>query len=148
VISHRVERLATLEYDAGYDRLETFVDFAGRIELRKDKLLSTIKKIKNDGGNVVGYGASGRANTIIQYCGLDHSHIDFVVDDAEAKIGHYMPGSHFEIKSSKELQKQPAPTHALLFAWSFREEVIRRNQEFIDRGGKFIIPLPEVIIIP
>ena len=69
---------------------------------------------------VAGYGASGRANTIIQYCGIGHEHLEYMIDDAPAKWGYYTPGSHFEIRSERgAAQADAARLPVLIFAWGY-----------------------------
>ena len=110
--------------------------------------MALLNKLKKEGRNIAGYGASGRANTMIQYCGINHSHLDYMIDDAPAKAGFYTPGSHFEIHPSSILDQPSPPDYLLIFAWSFFDEIVKRNQKFIDGGGYMIVPLPEVKILP
>ena len=70
-----------------------------------------------------------------------------MIDDAPAKVGCYTPGSHLEILPSSILNDTNAPDYVLVFAWSFFDEIVKRNQKFIESGGKMIVPLPEVKII-
>ena len=109
--------------------------------------MDLLNKLKLDGKNIVGYGASGRANTMIQYCGIDSNLIDYMVDDSKAKQGFYTPGSRLEIRSNESLYNDP-PDYVIVFAWTFFEEIKNKNQEYIKNGGKFIIPLPKVSIYP
>ena len=95
---------------------------------------------------IVGYGASGRANTLIQYCNIDNKLLDYIIDDAPMKHGYYTPGSHLKIKSRDSL-KEKLPDYILIFAWSFFSEIIEKNIDYLNKGVKFIIPLPEVKII-
>ena len=96
---------------------------------------------------MVGYGASGRANTILQYCQLNSKHIPYIIDDAPAKIGFYTPGSHIKIVDSKILSSKERPDYILLFAWAFLDEIKERNKLYLKNGGKIIIPLPKVRIV-
>ena len=84
---------------------------------------------------------------MIQYCGITNELVKYMIDDAPAKIGCYTPGSHLEILSSSILYDKNAPDYVLVFAWSFFDEIVKRNQKFIESGGKMIVPLPEVKII-
>src|SRR5205823_2289979 len=85
-------------------------------------------------------------NTILQYCGLDASVIDYMIDDAPAKHGFYTPGSHLQIKSRQVLDEDQ-PDYAIIFAWSFLKEIASRCDTYLEHGGKFIIPLPEVAVL-
>jgi len=143
-ISPAVTRLRDEELANGFDKAQTFARFAAQVAERKSDLMSLLESIRQQGRRVAGYGASGRANTMIQYCGIDHSHMEYMIDDAPAKQGYYTPGSHFLIRSSAVMGEPDAPDYVLLFAWSFFDEVARKNQAFLDNGGQMIVPLPEV----
>ena len=110
--------------------------------------MSLLKKIKVEGKTIAGYGASGRANTMIQYCEITDDLVSYMIDDAPAKTGYFTPGSHLEIFPSSVLSGKDAPDYVLVFAWSFFDEILKRNQSFIESGGKMILPLPTVEIFP
>lgn len=142
-ISLRVEALRAREKELGYDKAATYKNFAKQIAGKKKKLMSLLESLKKNGKSVVGYGASGRANTIIQYCGISGKHLDFMVDDGPAKHGMYAPGSHLEIRPSSAV-KDSKPDYILIFAWAFYEEIIAKLEDYIDSGGRVIVPLPDV----
>jgi SAM-dependent methyltransferase len=146
-VSPAVTKLRDEELANGFDRAETFRRFAADVAERKADLMALLERLRRDGKRVAGYGASGRANTMIQYCGIDYSLLEYVIDDAPAKQGFYTPGSHFLVRSSAVLEKDP-PDYLLLFAWSFFEEIARKNRSYLDNGGRMIIPLPEVRVTP
>jgi SAM-dependent methyltransferase len=146
-VSPEVLRLQKEELEKGFDRPETYIRFAADVSLRKIELMNLLVKLKREGSTIAGYGASGRANTMIQYCGIDDSHLSYMIDDAPAKEGFYTPGSHFKIVSSNVLSGPNPPDYLLLFAWSFRDEIIKRNKKYFDCGGKMIVPLPEVKLL-
>jgi methylation protein EvaC len=146
VISPEVIRLKNEELSRGFNLSVTFQRFASEVDGRKRQLLDLLRNLKKQGHSIAGYGASGRANTMIQYCKIDNNYLDYMIDDAPAKIGFYTPGSHFKIFSSSILDNKDPPDYLLIFAWSFLEEIARRNKSYLDCGGKFIIPLPEVKI--
>src|SRR3546814_8255035 len=116
---------------------------SARIAAHRQELRGLLKELRGKGAKIAGYGASGRANTVIQYCNLDHTDMDFMIDDAPAKLGYYTPGSHFEICSSAVLKSPNPPEYVLVFAWSFFYEICRRNSEYLSSGGSMIIPLPK-----
>lgn len=147
-ISNEVDRLREEELVQGLNLLSTFKGFADQVANRKSTLLEVLFDLKEKGNKIVGYGASGRANTMIQYCGIDNSKIDYMIDDAPSKTGFYTPGSHLEIRQNSILYQNDPPDFILLFAWSFLKEVLDKNKQFIESGGRFIIPLPEVRILP
>ena len=111
-------------------------------------LMGLLEQYRSEGKTVAGYGASGRATTIMSYCGINADHLDYVVDDAPAKHGFYTPGNHLEIMPWDLAVAEKAPDYVVLFAWSFFNEVVKRRQDYLDLGGKFIVPLPEVSVFP
>lgn len=145
-VSPRVESLRQEELANGYGDATTFVRFARDISLRKERLLEVLNRLRANGRRVAGYGASGRANTIIQYCGINHDHLEYMIDDAPAKWGYYTPGSHFLIRPSDAL-KQQRPDYLLVFAWGYFSEIADKCRNYLDRGGRMIVPLPDVRLI-
>jgi hypothetical protein len=142
-VTNRVDLLRQDELAQGLDRVETFQHFAAEIAQRKDILMRYLERLRKAGKRVAGYGASGRANTIIQYCGIGRDHLDYMIDDAPAKWGYYTPGSHLEIRSSEALQKDP-PDCLVVFAWGYLNEIAEKCKPYLDRGGRLLTPLPEV----
>lgn len=145
-ISPAVEALRQEELQRGYDKPETYQKFAANVAEKKQKLMDLLAELKGQGATIVGYGASGRANTIIQYCGITTDHIDYIIDDGPAKQGLYTPGSHIEIRSREALETTN-PDYILLFAWAFHKEIAPKLQDYFDNGGHMIVPLPDVKIV-
>ena len=147
-VSDAAKQLEAEELAKGFDRSETFLLFSKRVAAHRDELVSLLNKLRSGGATIAGYGASGRANTIIQWCGLTSNQLSFMIDDAPAKQGYFTPGSHIEIFPSSILkEKDSAPTHVLIFAWAFLEEILRRNEFYIAAGGIMIVPLPTVRLV-
>jgi methylation protein EvaC len=145
-ISPRVAALRNDELASGLDKADTFIRFAHDIALRKDRLMELLGQLRDKGRSVVGYGASGRANTIIQYCGIGREHLEYIIDDAPAKWGYYTPGSHFLIRSGQVLKEAP-PDYLLIFAWGYFSEIAERCRDYLEGGGRMIVPLPDVRLI-
>lgn len=143
-----VRNLEKTEREKGYDRFTTFKRFSDDVDQTRKRLMSLLHDLKKGGNRIAGYGASGRANTMIQYCGITHDQLDYMLDDAPAKVGYYTPGSHFVIHPSKVLLADDAPDYVLVFAWSFFDEIRKRNADYLAKGGRMILPLPEVSIFP
>jgi methylation protein EvaC len=146
-ISDAARALEQDERRKGYDRVETFLRFSAKVARHRDELTSLLSRLRSEGAGIAGYGASGRANTLLQYCGLDHRHLDFMIDDAPAKHGYFTPGSHLEICPASVLAQKDAPDYLLIFAWAFVEEIRNRNETYLATGGKMIIPLPKLRIL-
>ena len=147
-VSDAVKNLANQEKIKGYNIFSSFQKFANNVSDTRDQLISLLKKIKSEGGTVAGYGASGRANTMIQYCNISEELVSYMIDDAPAKTGFYTPASHLEIFTREVLLGKDAPDYVLVFAWSFFDEILHSNQKYIDNGGRMILPLPSVNIYP
>lgn len=126
--SPKVEQLERVERFNSLDRVETFRLFAQRVDGHKQELRDMVAAHQP-----AGYGASGRANALIQAAGLE---LPYIVDDAPAKHGYYTPGSHIPIKPSSELDRT-----ALLFAWTYRAEILGKC------GHGLIVPLPDIEVL-
>jgi len=146
-VSDSVKKMRNEERERGYDKEQTFINYAKKVENTRTDLLSVLDNIKRQGKSIIGYGASGRGTTIMNFCGIDGKYLDYVVDDAPAKHGFYTPGTHVAIKPWAAIQEGKLPNYALLFAWSFIDEVKKRRADYLQQGGKFIVPLPEVGIV-
>ena len=145
-VSDSVYALESDELARGFDNFDSFTLFANDVALAKANLMSLLERLRSEGKSIAGYGASGRANTIIQYCGIGPEHLDFIIDDAPFKIGYFTPGSNFPIRASSVLAESDAPDYVLIFAWSFFDEIVSKHQLYLANGGSFIIPLPQVSI--
>jgi len=130
--SPEVLKLRDYEKAAGLDKFETFERFSKRIDEYRDALRTELT-----GKRVVGYGASGRANAVIQYCGLDMA---YMIDDAPAKRGFYTPGSHVPIYGREQLDKDK-PERLIVFAWGYLDEIMAKCDL------PMLIPFPEIRLI-
>ena len=146
-VSPAVQELLNYEKERGLDDLDTYKGFASMVEQSRTDLMALLQRYKAEGKTVIGYGASGRATTIMSYCGITADHLDYVVDDAPAKHGFYTPGNHLEIMPWDLAVAENAPDYVVLFAWSFFNEVVKRRAEYLSQGGNFIVPLPEVSVV-
>lgn len=147
-VSPDVVALQKEELDRGFHLFDTFKRFSREVDVHKTKLIKLLDRLREEGCSIAGYGASGRANTMIQYCGIGHRQLDYMIDDAPAKAGFYTPGSHFEIHPSSILDRSDAPDYLLVFAWSFFDEIRKRNMNYLAKNGRMILPLPELAIFP
>lgn len=147
-VSPAVRELEAEERANGFDRYETFQRFSNTMAAHRKELVGLLTDLRRRGHRVAGYGASGRANTMIQYCGISHDHLEYMIDDAPAKIGLYTPKSHFRIYPSSILADENSPEYLLIFAWSFLDEIQQKNKKYLAEGGRMIVPLPEISIFP
>ncbi len=142
----RVALLRQEETGQGLNRVDTFKHFAAEIGKRRDTLMAFLARLRKAGKRVAGYGASGRANTIIQFCGISREHLDYMIDDSPAKWGFYTPGSHLEIRSREALDATP-PDYVVVFAWGYLNEIAEKCKPYLDAGGRLLTPLPEVRLV-
>ena len=147
-ISPSVTDMIEYERNKGYDKDEIYTEYAEKVYDTKNQLLSLLNRLKKEGKTIIGYGASGRGTIIMNYCGIDGRYLDYIVDDAPAKQGFFTPGTHVPIKPWDFVKESKFPDYVVLFAWAFTDEVIKKRQDYIQNGGKFIIPLPQVRIFP
>ena len=144
--TNRVRLLRQNEAELGLGRVETFRTFATEIGARKQTLMAYLERLRKAEKRVAGYGASGRANTIIQFCGISGEHLEYMIDDAPAKWGFCTPGSHIQIRARDALQLAK-PDCLVVFAWGYLNEIAGNCKEYLDSGGRLLTPLPEVRLI-
>ena len=125
----------------------TWAAFAQRVNHIRADLPLLLRKLKAEGKRIIGYGASAKGNTLLNTCGLTTKELDYIIDNTPFKQNKVAPGSWIPIRSPEMLLKDQ-PDYALLLAWNFAPEIIRRETEFQKRGGRFIMPIPEPKIIP
>lgn len=142
-VSNAVKDLREEELRLGFDKAEMYKNYASEIAEKKRQLMDLLKDLKQQGKKIAGYGASGRANTIIQYCGITDEQVDFMIDDAPAKKGMYTPGSHLEIRGNEAIADYK-PDYILIFAWAFYKEIAAKCEDYLKGGGQMIVPLPDV----
>jgi methylation protein EvaC len=146
-INSRVSALMIQEKEQLFDKVTPYVKFSKKVAQSKKELLELLSELKRKRKKIVGYGASGRGTIIMNYCGLDETFLDYVIDDSPFKQHAFTPGTHLEIKNASVLQATDRPDFILLFAWSFFNEIKKRNKDYLNLGGKFLVPLPKLKII-
>ena len=124
--------------------VEAFKKFSEKIQQRKDDLRNFLTNLKKDDKTIYAYGAPAKGNTLLNYFNIDHSLIDKAVEINEMKIGNYLPGSHIPITRESE---DDLPDYYLLLSHNFEEEIIKRNEDIIASGVKFIVPFPNIKVI-
>jgi SAM-dependent methyltransferase len=141
-----VATLLREEEEWGVATAEPYVRFAKRTTTVKRDLLKLLKDLKASGKRIVVYGASAKGATLMNYCGIGSDLIDYIVDRSTLKQGSYSPGTHLKIEPVEKLLSD-APDYALLCTWNFAEEILAQQKEYRAKGGKFIIPVPEVRVV-
>jgi hypothetical protein len=142
-ISSRVVELKDQELRRQLDQLDTYFQFEEKVKETKRKLLEFFIKVKRARKNIVGYGAPGKGNTLLNYCGIRQDFIDYTVDRNPYKQGKYTPGTHIPIYSPDRI-RDTKPDFLFLLPWNLKEEVMQQMSYIRKWGGKFVIPIPEV----
>jgi len=141
-----IARTLCEESDRRIGKTETYEKFAARIASHRSKLLCLLRDLKNKGKKVLGYGASTKGNVLIQYCGLNTDLIPWIAEVNQDKFGAYTPGSRIPVVSEAEARAMK-PDYFIVFPWHFRKGILRREQAFLEAGGRFIFPLPQIDIV-
>jgi len=144
-VEENVQSYIKKEETAKLHDLETYIHFSKNINSLKKELVELLKQIHSNGHNIVGYGASHSTTTLLYHFELGE-YLDFLVDDNPAKHGLYSPGYHLPVYSSEKLNENK-PEYVLLLGWQHQDTIINRNKRFLDEGGKFIVPLPELKVL-
>jgi SAM-dependent methyltransferase len=138
--SSNIETMLNLERKLNLSSIETYKKFANRVYQNKSDLLSMLEKIKSSGKTIVGISAPARSSTVLNFCHIDSSILDYIAEKSPLKLGKFTPGMHIEVvDDSKLIQEQP--DYALLLSWHLADSIISKIQND-GYKGKIIVPLP------
>jgi len=140
-ISERVSRLLEREQRAGFANSAIYVAFNERVKETKRALLEFLIRIKREGKRIAGYGAPGKGNTLLNYCGIGKDFLDFTVDRNPYKHGRFLPGTHVPIYEPQRIQSEK-PDYLLILPWNFKDEIKTQMRGIQEWGGRFIVPIP------
>jgi SAM-dependent methyltransferase len=146
-VTDRLIELRARESAAGIGTLGYYEDFESRVREVKQKLLEFLIDAKRAGKHVVGYGAPGKGNTMLNYCGIRTDFLDFTVDRSPHKHGKFLPGTHIPILQPEKLW-EARPDYVLILPWNLKNEIMGQLAGIRAWGGKFVVPIPEVTIYP
>jgi SAM-dependent methyltransferase len=141
-----VSELFRRERQAGLHRLETYAAFANRVRATKRKLLSFLIEAKGCNKSLAGYGAPGKGNTLLNYCGIRVDFLDYTVDRNPYKHGRYLPGTHIPIFPPERIF-ETKPDYVLILPWNLKDEIMGQLANIRSWGARFVVPIPEVSVI-
>ena len=145
-VKFSVKKQIDKEIKNGLDKFITYKDFATKSTKSKKLFLEILKKIKKDNKKIIGYGATAKAVTVLNYCNIDHDLIKNFTDTTPEKINTFLPGKNIKIlRYKKDILKKY--DYAFLGAWNFKKEIFAKEKNFLKKGGRFIthLPLPKII---
>jgi len=130
----------------GLHRPETYHRFRQNVERSRDDFMALLHDVKQRGKRVVGYGATSKSTTVINYCGVTPDLIEFISDTTPIKQGKFSPGAHIPVRAYEEFLAD-YPDYALLFAWNHAAEIMAKEQDFRRAGGKWLVYVPKVMVL-
>ncbi|MER5771776.1 class I SAM-dependent methyltransferase [Streptomyces sp. NPDC001985] len=143
--SPRIAEYLELERAQGLASPETYQRFGERVRRTSRELVELLEKLRAEGRTIVGYGATAKSATAINYCGIGTDLIPYICDSTPAKQGRLTPGAHIPVRPP-EAFSDPYPDYALLFAWNHAEEIMAKEEGFREAGGRWILYVPDVHI--
>lgn len=144
-VTPRVAELRAKEAAAGLTRLDSYHSFSERVKETKRELLQCLICAKKEGKSIVGYGAPGKGNTLLNYCGVGKDFLDYTVDRNPYKHGRFTPGTHIPIYPPERI-RETRPDYLLILPWNLRNEIMQQMAFIREWGGKFIVPIPAATI--
>jgi methylation protein EvaC len=144
--TQRVNLILKKEKTARLQKFSTYLKFSKRVQKSKKNLIKIFKSLKKNKKNIISYGATYKSSTVFNYCKIGKKFINYVTDTTLNKQGKFTPGQHIPIISPEEGMNDSVD-YAFLGAWNFKKEILKKEKNFIKRGGKFIthVPLPKII---
>ena len=142
-VSDNVERVLNKEIQMGLNKVEAYKKFSESVKKAKRDILKFLIDTKNEGKQIVGYGAPAKGNTLLNYCGIGADFIDYTVDISPHKQGLYLPGTHIPIFSPDKI-KETKPDYVIILPWNIKEEIMKQMNFIKEWGGKFVTLIPNI----
>ena len=141
-----VGKMLADEEACGLTQPYVYSRFGERVAALREELVSMLGRLKSEGKRLAAYGAPAKGNTLLNYCGIDKSVLEFTVDRSPHKQGMLLPGSHIPILAPEELLARK-PDCAVILPWNIADEIVAQQREYVRRGGRFILPIPRPVIL-
>jgi hypothetical protein len=141
-----VTELLVQERQLGFHDVDGYLNFDEEVRRTKRNLLAFLIKAKNADRTICGYGAPGKGNTLLNYCGIGPDFLDFTVDRNAYKHGRFTPGMHIPIHPV-EMIDQAKPDYILILPWNLKQEIVDQMRHVMEWGGRFIVPIPTLSVI-
>lgn len=141
-----VEEVRALEANAGYHQIGTYGKFAEAVKASKRNILDFLVKAKSEGKSIVAYGAPAKGNTLLNFCGIGRDFFDYVVDRNPHKQNHFLPGVHIPVCDPDRI-RETKPDYIVILVWNIKDEVIEQYPDIDEWNGRFVILIPEVLVI-
>ncbi len=141
-----VAALIGAEHAAGLDQIASWTEFSVRIDHLGKELTKLLSKLKSEGKRIAAFGAPAKATTLMYRFGLGGDVVDYIVDDSPLKQGLFTPGKHVPVVAWAK-SAGVRPDYMVVLAWNFADAIIANHREYLDKGGHFIVPLPELRIV-
>ena len=142
----KVKMQLNRELRYGINKYSTYIEFKNKVESSKRKLKQIFLNLKKKNKKIIGYGATAKSSTVLNYCNIKNETLEYFLDTTPNKIGKYMPGTHIYIKNYNKTLLNKVD-YAFLGAWNFKEEIFKKEKRYIENGGKFIthVPIPRIV---
>ena len=145
-VDESVKEFIQLETDLQLNKIEIYKKFSLEVKELKFKILNLLNNLKENHKSLFGYGASAKGNVLLNYCNIDHTILDFIIDTTPIKQNKFTPGTHIPILSPEKINDKGDGDVALLLAWNYEEQILDKEHNFRSRGGNFLIPIPKPIL--
>jgi SAM-dependent methyltransferase len=146
-VTDRAIRLRSREESAGFLRLETYASFTEQVHETKRRLLEFLIGARRRGKRIAGYGAPGKGNTLLNYCGIRTDFVEYTVDRNPYKHGRFLPGTHIPIFPPERI-RETQPDYVLILPWNLKDEIMEQVCYIRNWGGQFVVPIPDVKVYP
>ena len=145
-VHKKVKMQLNREVSYGINKYSTYIEFKNKVESSKRKLKQIFLNLKQKNKKIIGYGATAKSSTVLNYCNIKNETLEYFLDTTPNKAGKYMPGTHICIKEYNKTLLNKA-NYVFLGAWNFKEEIFKKEKRYIKNGGKFIthVPIPRII---